>query len=387
MRKLTAINFINHFFWAAIVITLPLYLIEKDINVEEIGLILAVIPLVMMGLRTFLAMLSDTVGLKIFFVWQGICQAAAAGAYLVATVPLQFAAGKFFEGSAYSLFWAVDRTAIYETAKKRDLAAAQMSYVRMIAAALGLGLAGFAASAISFDAVYLGLAVLGMATVVLGFARHESKIKRERKPLAKTLHLRAKRKEFWEASLAMGLNVVYFSVLFVFLLPIFMDLVMVYSYATIGFLLMLFYACMGAGAYVATKLELSEARTYFFQLVALPCIVFMPYSPQFFAPLLLIAGFGIGVSGAMFEELIARITEKEKDISTSIAILHIPGRVFEFVGLAVAGYVYTIMGNESVFALCAILMLGFVAITKDVLDKLDKEAKVVKTEGVPLPPS
>jgi len=386
MRRLTAINFINHFFWAAIVITLPLYLIEKDIDVEEIGLILAVIPLMMVGLRTFMAMLSDTVGLRIFFVWQGICQAAAAACYVIAKTPLQFAAGKAFEGGSYSLFWAVDRTAIYENARRKDIAAAQMSYVRMIAAALGLGLAGFAASIVPFDSIYVGLAMLGLVTVVLGFARHESGLKREKKPLLRTLHLEEKKAEFWEASIALGLNIVYFSMLFVFLLPVFMDLVMAYDYAEIGFLLMLFYACMGAGAYVATKMDLSEARSYSFQLIALPCMVFMPYSPQFFAPLLLIAAFGIGVSGAMFEELVARVTDREKDLSTSIAILHVPGRVFEFVGLALAGFIYAMMGSEAVFALCAILMLGFVVLMKDVLDKLDKEARVVKSGGVPVQP-
>ena len=373
MRKLTAINFLNHFFWAAIVITLPLYLIEEGINVEEIGLILSVIPLVMVGMRTFLAMLSDVIGVRAFFMWQGVCQAAAAGVYLFATVPAYFAAGKFFEGVSYSLFWAVDRTAIFERAEKKGIAAAQMGSVRMVAAALGLGIGGMFVSIFSFELLYASLVVVGLVTLVLGFARHESGVKREKKPLLKTLELEKKGREFWEAATAMGLQIVYFSVFFSFLLPVFMDLVVMYDYAAIGILLMLFYVAMGIGAYVATKLDLRERRTYFFQIIALPCIVFMPYSPQFFAPLLLIAGFSTGVAGAMFEELIAKVTENEKNVSTAIALLHIPGRVFEFAGLAVAGFIYTFVGNETLFALCAILLLGFIVLTRDVLRKLGDE--------------
>ena len=52
MKRLTAINFIYQFTWAAIAITLPLYLIKKEVNVEEIGLILSVIPLAMVFFKS-----------------------------------------------------------------------------------------------------------------------------------------------------------------------------------------------------------------------------------------------------------------------------------------------------------------------------------------------
>ncbi len=368
MRRLTAINFIYQFTWAAIAITLPLYLIKKQVNVEEIGLILSIVPVAMIFLRTFLAMLADVMGTRIFFVFQGIFQALAAGVYAVASVPLHFGVGKVFEGSAYSLFWAVDRTAIFLAAEKKGLEAAKMFTVRMGAAALGLAAAGLIAFNFSFEAVFQLLFVLGLATFVLALSRHNSGGRR--KKLLQTLDLKNKDIVFWEASLAMAFAIAHFSLLFVFLLPVFLELSMGLDYATIGFFEMLYFIGIGTGGYTASRMGLKEGRLYALQLFAIPLLVALPYSGNLFAPLLMLAGIGSGIAFGMYEELVAEVTSREENVSTAVALLHNPGRLLEFSVLAASGFMFASLGSNTLFIVCALFLLIFIVLTKRLLGRL-----------------
>ena len=377
MRRLTAINFINQFFWAMIVVTLPLYLIEKDINVEEIGLILSIIPIAMIVLRTLLSMIADIIGTKLFFVIAAVMQMLTSAAYMFAVAPMQFALGKLFEGGSYSFFWAVDRTAIFKTAKNKGVEAAKMTSVRMVGAALGLVLGGLIAREFSFEAVYHLLVFLGAVSFVLAITRHNTEGQKER--ILETLDLKNKGPLYWKASLAMASALAFISLFFSFLLPVFMDLSLHLDYATIGFYSMFFFAGLGTGSYFATKKGLDEKKLYFLQLLTLPVIVILPYTGIYFPLFLLVAGLGSGVVFGMYEELIAETTVREKNVSTSVALLHIPGRFVEFVLLAASGFIFMYLGSEALFILCAVLLCIFIVLTKQLLAKLGPIKKGAKS--------
>jgi MFS family permease len=373
MRKLTAINFIHQFFWAVVVITLPLYLIEKDINVEEIGLILSLIPLAMLVLRTLGAMFSDIIGTRLFFVYQGIFQMVAAGIYSIASTPLHFGLGKISEGSSYSLFWAVDRTAIFSTATKKGEAAAKMTSVRMVAGAIGLLFGGYMAYLFSFEFIYQILIGLGLVTVVLAVVRHNVGAHRREK-LSQTLELGKKHSLFWETSIAMAFAVAS-NVLFLnFLIPVFMDLSLNADYVTIGLAMAIYFTGTGIGSYAATWLGLVERKLFPYQLLTLPLMVALPYSGGFFIPILFLVGTGTGVVWGMYEELIAEITREDTNLSTSIALLHVPVKVFEFSSLAAAGFIFVIFGGEVLFILSAVLLLVYLVLADRVLKKMEKGA-------------
>ncbi len=369
MRKLTAINFIHQFFWAVIAITLPLYLLEKDINVEEVGLILSLIPLTMLLLRTFMAMVSDIIGTRLFFVVQGMFQMLAAGMYSIASVPLHFGLGKVFEGTSYSLFWAVDRTAIFSTAKNKAVESARMTSVRMVAGAAGLLFGGYVAYAFSFELVYLILVALGFATLVLALIRHNAGAHIEEK-LRQTLDLGKKHFLFWEASVAMAFAVAADVLFLTFLLPVFMDLSLNADYALIGLAMAVYFIGTGIGINFAARLGLIERKLLPYQLLTLPIIVILPYSGGFFIPLLFVVGIGTGIIWGAYEELIAEVTREETNISTSIALLHVPVRIFEFAVLAASGFIFVILGSEALFILTALLLLVYLVLTDNVLRKI-----------------
>lgn len=378
MRRLTAINFINQFFWAVIVITLPLYLIQKDIDVEEIGLILSLIPLTMIFSRTLLAMISDVIGTRVFFMLQGVFQVLTAGTYALATMPLHFGIGKVFEGVSYSFFWAVDRTAIFVTAQKRGIEAAKMTSVRMIAGAIGLLFGGYVAYIFSFEIIYLFLVILGIVTFVLAAKRHDTQASHDGK-ITKTLDLDKKHALYWEASVILGFAVVYDSLFLTFLLPVFMDISLNLDYAAIGTGMAIYFLGLGIGSYYATKLELRENKLFFFQLLTIPLLIVLPFSGEFFVPLLFIAGIGSGMMFGMYEEVVAEITKNDKNISTSIALLHAPGRIMEFIVLAASGFIFVLIGYEAVFTLCAAFLLIYVLMVRYTLGKLEDDGKGRKT--------
>ncbi len=370
MRRLTIINFIHQFFCAVIVITLPLYLIEKNINVEEIGLILSLIPLTMMVLRIFLAMFSDIIGTRLFFVFHGIFQALTAGVYTLAITPFQFAIGKTFEGISYSLFWAVDRTAIFSTVKRKGMEAAKMGSVRMAGGAIGLLFGGYVAYAYSFELVYHILIAMGIITFVLAITRHNSGARRQK--LSQTLELGKKHPVFWQASIAMAFaaasNVIFLS----FLIPVFMDLSLNADYATIGLTMTIYFVGTGLGIYAAISKDLLEKKLLPYELLTLPLIVILPYSGPFFIPLIFVVGVGTGIIWGMYEELIAEVTKEDINISTSIALLHIPVKIFEFTALAVSGFIFIFLGGEALFAISAVLLLVYVVLSGGVLKKIQK---------------
>ncbi|NYZ77665.1 MFS transporter [Candidatus Micrarchaeota archaeon] len=369
MRRLTAINFINQFFWAVIAITLPLYLLQKNINVEEIGLILSLIPLTMVFSRTLLAMVSDVLGTRIFFMMQGVFQALSAGTYAISSIPLHFGIGKTFEGISYSFFWAVDRTAIFRTAKKRGIEAAKMTSVRMVAGGIGFLFGGYIAYLFSFEAVYLFLVLLGLLTFILAAMRHDNEANHDEK-IAQTLELDKKHLLFWEAAFVLGFAVVYDSVFLGFLLPVFMDISLNLDYAIIGLGMAIYFAGLGIGSYIAAKVELVEKRLLPFQLLMIPLLALLPYSGGFFIPLLFLVGLGSGIVFAMYEEVVAEITKDDRNLSTSVALLNLPGKIMEFFILASAGFILVLLGNEALFALCALLLLVYIIFTHKILKKL-----------------
>jgi len=369
MRRLTAINFLNQFFWAVIAITLPLYLIEKGINVEEIGLVLSLIPFTMVVFRTFLAMVSDVLGTRVFFMLQGVSQALGAAVYAVASLPIHFGIGKIFEGTSYSLFWAVDRTAIFRTAQKRGVEAAKMTSVRMVAGTLGLLLGGYVAYVFSFEVIYVSLVAVGLLTFLLASKRHDTEANHDGK-LVQTLDLDKKHLLFWEAALVLGFAITADSLFLTFLLPVFMDVSLGFDYAVIGFAMAVYLAGLGIGSYLAAREELDERKLFPLQLLAVPLLALLPYSGQYFIPVIFLVGIGSGIAFGIYEDVIAKMTRKDRNLSTSIALLHLPGKILEFAMLALSGFIFVFLGGPALFVVCAFLLLLYVISANSVLKKI-----------------
>ncbi|MEW5996222.1 MAG: MFS transporter [Candidatus Micrarchaeota archaeon] len=366
MRKLAIVNFIESFFSSALAVALPLYLLHTGIDIEEIGIILSVSPLAFLVIRTLTAMAAEVLGTRIFFLATSLSQALSSLIYMFSSTPLLFGAGKFLEGAAYSFFWAVNRTKVIEREAAKETVLAKLISVRMLAATIGTGAAGIIISA-SFEALFQLLILAGLISFVtsLFFWRgrgREAKIKP-----AEMLNPKARGREFWKASFAIFFILAAFSALFSFLLPIYLRSGLGISYEGIGALMMFFYLAIALGSYSAIQLGMGGKLVLASQAATMPLIILIPLAPAYIFPILLLAGFGFGVSFAMQEKMLVRVTQDAKYLSTDVALLYVPGRIGEFATLAASGFVLALFGSAPLFALSALLMAGFIHLSRGVL--------------------
>lgn len=365
MRKLSLVNFIESFFSASLAVALPLYLLSRGIDVQEVGLILSVSPLIFMVVRIAAALFAEVLGTRIFFIATSISESVSALTFSIASSAPLFGLGKLFEGSAYSFFWAVNRTKVIEHEQSKDTSLARLLSIRMVAATAGIGAAGILIS-YSFGAFFQLLMLAGMVSLIASLFFWKGKGKAQKVEPMKMLSSK-KGKNFWDASLSLFFLLSAFSILFAFLLPVYLDQELHMPYEGIGALMMVFYLCVAVGSYAAIEFGMSEKRLLFFQDITVPLIALMPLVPGYLAPMLMMVGFGIGVSFAMQEEMIVRVSEKSEYPSTDVSILHMPARMGEFVTLAAGGFVFAAFGSASLFFISAVLVAAYVHYTRNVL--------------------
>ena len=69
MKRILAITFLNFFISGGLTLAIPLLLLERNVDLVEIGLILSVLPLVFLIARLFLALIADLKGWNRFYLF------------------------------------------------------------------------------------------------------------------------------------------------------------------------------------------------------------------------------------------------------------------------------------------------------------------------------
>jgi MFS family permease len=355
MKKLIAINFLNQFLEGAIIVVLPLLLLERKIEIYKIGIIFSISPLVVAILRLVFAALADQVGTKIFFLINSFTNSISKFIYLLARSPILFGLGKITEGIMNSSFWAVVRTETYLQSKKgkEEKAAALLSGIRRIGAAFGTIFAGFLLVRFSFNSVLFLIFLISLFLFIPSLLLKTKKGKISLDYTFSLLDLRKKSLKFWFVSIAMAFwGMTMFSLSSFF--PIFMKTKISLSPQKIGQLFSLFYFSSAFLTFLGLRFKISFFQIIFLQLLFfLPALLFIPFSsPVSFPFLFLILATGAGFSYIIFEKIIADVTKGLPSTSTDIGILHIPQRIFEFLAGFSGGFLIEKFGFVSIFSIC-----------------------------------
>lgn len=372
LRKIGALNFIEQFKYGALTIALPLYLISRGINVEEVGLVLSLLPLAFVMVRVVSAVLADAVGVKKFFLASSVLQVVTTLVYALAITPLQFAMGKISEGMGMAFFWAVDRTAIFARSKQKKYLTI-MGVVRAFGAAVGILGAGILMAYSSFETLFAALAMLGIAGLVVSWRVRDLGATNPKPEWKSLFAIKGRELDFWHVSASILLVNVSFMLLFAFLLPVTMNMQLGMGYLEIAVMLAAFYVCIGAGSLISSRADVGKNALFFFQLVAIPLICMLPVSGQYFGAVLMLAGVGFGVCFGMNEAMMGYIGEKGNGMSSKIAMLIAPLNIASFVVLAGAGFALEAFGTEALFVFSAMLVLGFVALARKIANDFDGE--------------
>jgi MFS family permease len=363
MKKLIAINFIDHFVTAALMITIPLLLLARGIEIYKIGIIFSILPLVFLVVRLFFSAVADQLGTKLFFIINSVTNALCPAIYCIAASLPIFALGKVFEGIKSSSFWAVIRTETYLSSKKgeEEKNAAFLYGVRAIGTCLGTVMAGWSLTHFSFS---LTLLSFFFSSLFLFLPTFLLKSKPGKIALPQTLLLldfRKKSAQFWLVSSAILFNGMALFSLLDFVFPIFMKTQLSLSYAQIGEFLALFYLISSLATFLTLKLEVPYSQILLLQLLSfLPAVLMLPFGSQVIFPFIFtILAVGEGLSHVIFEALVATTTKGLISTSTDIGILHIPMRLSEFATVFAGGFIIEKFGYFPIFAISASSFLLF----------------------------
>jgi len=361
-RNITAINFLDAFCSSGLAAIVPLLLLARGVEISDIGLILSALPLVFLFARMLFAALGDQVGFKPFFVIDWLAQCSAAAIYLAAASPLGFLFGKIAEGIRASAFWAVVRTAIFYYAKgKESEEAVRLSVIRTAGSAAGTAVVGITASLFGLThSLFLLLAaalIQGIPALMLQPGLNGMF------GVRKTISLLSpfgKGKQFWLASLALGLYALAVYPIFTLIAPIVMRRDLGMGYDSIGYVIAAYYLLNTLGTHAAVRIplnRLSVLQTIAFCTGALA--IACTGSAPLFVPFFLLIALGDGLSLLFFEAVIAHTTRGKPTVSTDIGFLHVPFRMAEFISVICAGFAFQYLGYHIVFVVSALAFTAY----------------------------
>lgn len=355
MYELRVINFLDAFIANALSITIPLLLLAKGVDVVQIGLIVSISPVIFVVSRNIFAAISDQVGVRKFFILNGMMNVVSVLIYLAASTPFMFSIGKMFEGVRNGAMWAVNRTAVFMRMSGRRAVdeMLRMQAIRLGAASIGIIVAGVLLNNYSFDAVLVFFVILGAILLSVSFlveGKGRSKIKM--KEIFGQLDFRKRNELLKRTSLVMVPLSVAIAVPLSLILPLFLrDLG--YGYWLIGVAIAMYYVVSAVSTFLYMKMKWGKKAIWVGALAFLAGGILLPLLDGIWAlPLVAVMGIGDGMATPLWEALIFNSAGKSRNVSSDIALLHMPSNLSNAVCLAAAGVFVKLWGYWIVFFLC-----------------------------------
>ncbi len=364
MKRILAITFLNFFVSGGLTLAIPLMLLERNVDLAEIGIVLSVLPLVFMVVRLFLAALADLVGWARFYLllnWPGTLFSTLI--YFIATSIPAFLLGKVVEAVKESSYWAVNRTAIFSLSpEQEEKQATKNTAVVSLSTAMGSAISGIGITYLGFS---FTLSVLIFASVIIGIpaamlwqTRRQSSRPRIQRNIS-LLDPRGRGRTFWFTSFTAAFFRLAQYPLVVLLLPVFMAQQLGYSYIAIGIVYMLYNAIASFAAFSALKMSLGVIRVVIQSLIALFAGFLLANSGSYFLAILLALALAHGIGIGFYESIIAKATKNSLSVSFNIGLLIIPTRVAEFTSVLFAGFVAQSLGYMPVFVFSGFFFTAF----------------------------
>jgi len=359
-----AITFLNYFVSGGLTLAIPLLLLERNVDLAEIGIVLSVLPLVFMVVRLFLAAIADLVGWARFYLllnWPGTLFSTLI--YFIATSTPAFSLGKIIEAVKESSYWAVNRTAIFSLSpKQKEKGATKNAAVLSLSTALGSAVSGIGIAYLGFS---FTLSVLIFASVIIGIpaamlwqTRRQSSRPRIPRDIS-LLDPRGRGRTFWFVSL----TVVFYRLaqypLVVLLLPVFMVQQLGYSYIVIGIVYMLYNVIASFAMFSTLKTSLGVRLVVIQSLIALFAGFLLANLGSYFLVLFLALALAHGLGIGFYESIVAKVTKNRLTVSFDIGLLLIPLRLAEFSSVLFAGFIAQSLGYMPIFVFSGIFFTAF----------------------------
>ena len=353
-----SINFIHNFIASAVAVLLPLYLLEKNVSIESIGLIFSVLSIIMLIFRFIFAVIADYIGTRIIFIGNAFAHIVTLITYILSTIPFHFAIGKMFEGLRAAAFWSVNRTEIYHiNAKEAEKNASIMGAARALSSIFGRVAIAIALIFISIQNSFLLLVLVSTLLFYFSLNIKNGKEKKKLSLSAFLIELKKKHsKEFWSTALILSIAAIYEAPFVSIVVPLYMIETLKSSPVIVGFGLALYSISFSLSSYIAAKYNIHVKSIVFGAIFfgSIP-ILFIQMNENIFLLILFLSGLGGGFGLVnIMETIMARTVKNSLTPSIDISVLVIPYRIVEFVTVALIGFAITGFGFSSVFLVLGI---------------------------------
>ena len=364
MKRILTITFINHFISSGLALIIPLLLLERNVNIAEIGIVISVLPLVFLAVRLFFAALADQVGWSRFYLllnWPGTLFSTLI--YSVANSTPIFLIGKIVEAVKVSSYWAVNRTAIFSLSpRQKATGATKNSAILSLSTAFGSAISGLALTVSGFVFTFSMLTFASALLAIPAALLWRTQERRTGATIQQTITLlnpRGKGKTFWFTSLIMLCYSLAFYPLFALLFPVFMAQQLGFDYFTIGVAFMTYGLLTASVIYISLSFSFNSRRVLVQSAIAIFVLLLLTNSGNYFFLLFLTLALSDGLGIGFFESIITKVTKNKQTVSVDIGFLHIPMRFAEFISVLCAGFISQSFGFMPVFVASGIFFMIF----------------------------
>lgn len=364
VRKAFVIQALNAFISGVTFIVLPLLMVDKQVSIEEMGLIFAVMPVFMQTFRLLFGVLSDYVGRKVFYWLDGLMSTVALVFYYFSTSPVGFLLGKMGEGVRDASLWSVNRAYFMDHSKEKEAALIKLRGVDGALGALGMLLAGFLVVLLAYGNTLLlliGLSLMILPNVKTMRDAVKFREKLDVKRLVQALDFRrrgAKFKNFIIIFTLLGLSWGFISG---YILPVFLSSIGV-AVPSIGLLLGARALCNAGVLYLFNRVWTGKRKIivggllFAFMLGALA--LFAQSGVMAVSMIVVLTGLVAGVADAGFETIFVSVSD-HNFVGRDIGIIMIGLQAGQSLTQGLSGYVIAYMGYPAMFFMAAMLYALF----------------------------
>jgi len=368
-KNLLLTNMLFSFIAAAMAVMVPLYLLEKNVDITYIGILLSLGPLSFMIVRIFLAGVADEVGTKLIGILYSIASLLSILLYAVFPSAAGLAAGNLSEGVRNSGFWAISRTETFSvTDRNPGRTFAYFSGMRQLADGAGRLAVGFLLAYLAFQgsfALFFCLSLLLFALIIMNenktgghsFGRRSmrERIFKQRPPT------------FWYAAALQLFAWLAYNMLLSFLVPVYLISSLKMGYLETGGMIALLSLAIAASTLLTMRWNFKKSTLTLLAIPMVPALLVFPFVGTNVVPLLLIISVGIGCNAIIAEYVLVDQVFRSKDVSTDIGVLYVPNKICEFLFLSLGGLVISRFGYAPLFFILALSVALFVVLARKLL--------------------
>jgi len=366
VKRLFAMDMLYAFIVGALAVLVPIYLVDRGIDIVSIGLLFSVFPLVYMVLRILFAAIADHMGTKAIEILESFAMLIAIAVYAFTRSAQGAAIAQFTEGVREASFWATARTDVITSGARREAARALAYFagLRQLADGAGRIGVGFMILYLSFMNTFSVLFALSLVLLVMVFTINKDPFKRLPKNSEVMRKIFRRRSDgFWYNAFGLATQQMIPNMLLMFLLPLYAYTVLGFDYYGTAAVVAVYSVVMAVANLAALRAGFGARSLLLITLISAPAFLLLPFTGHSLGltlAVVFILGVGGGTGNILAEYILCDEVSRRRDLSTEISVTFFPLRISEFLFLALGGLVISSQGYGPLLLLCSVLTFIFV---------------------------